>query len=126
MLILKILFWVLLFIVFYAYIGYGILLFILVRLKRMFKGKKTERNAEYEPEVTLFVAAYNEKDYVEAKVQNSFSLDYPKEKVKHVWVTDGSNDGTPDLLQKYRITSYNVCYTKLLRGCCLLIYWRYT
>ena len=101
MLTLKILFWVLLFIVFYAYIGYGILLFILVRLKRMFKGNKTERNADYEPEVTLFVAAYNEKDYVDAKVQNSFSLDYPKEKVKHVWVTDGSNDGTPDLLRKY-------------------------
>ena len=101
MLTLKILFWVLLFIVFYAYIGYGILLFILVRLKRIFKRKKTDKNAEYEPEVTLFVAAYNEKDYVDAKVQNSFSLDYPKEKVKHVWVTDGSNDGTPDLLQKY-------------------------
>lgn len=57
---------------------------------------------QYEPEVTLFVAAYNEKDYVDAKISNSFNLEYPKEKVKHVWVTDGSNDGTPDLLKKYK------------------------
>jgi Glycosyltransferases, probably involved in cell wall biogenesis len=101
MLTLKILFWFLLFIVFYAYVGYGILLFLLVRLKRIFKGKKKAKNQDYEPEVTLFVAAYNEKDYVDTKIQNSFSLDYPQHKVKHVWVTDGSNDGTPDLLRKY-------------------------
>lgn len=99
---LEIIFWVAIFIVFYTYIGYGILLFILVRLKRLFgKKKKQLSEQDYEPEVTLFVAAYNEKDYVDAKVENHFSLDYPKEKVRHVWVTDGSDDGTPDALSKY-------------------------
>jgi len=34
-------------------------------------------------------------------MQNIFSLDYPKEKIKNVWVTDGSDDGTPDLLRQY-------------------------
>ena len=98
----KIAFWILFFIVFYAYVGYGILLYILVKLKRIFGAKKTlAASSGYEPEVTLFVAAYNEKDYVDAKLKNSFSLEYPAEKVKHVWVTDGSNDGTPDLLRKY-------------------------
>jgi len=98
---LEILFWVLLFIVFYAYLGYGVLLFILIKLKRLLGKKKQIREGEYEPEVTLFVAAYNEKDYVDAKVKNSRSLEYPQEKVKHVWVTDGSNDGTPELLREY-------------------------
>jgi cellulose synthase/poly-beta-1,6-N-acetylglucosamine synthase-like glycosyltransferase len=98
---LKIIFWILLFIVFYAYLGYGILLFVLVRIKRLFVKKKENSVADYEPEVTLFVAAYNEKDYVDAKVQNSFELEYPKEKVKQVWVTDGSDDGTPEMLKKY-------------------------
>lgn len=98
----EIAFWVLLFIVFYAYLGYGILLFILVKLKRIFGAKRPSLAIQdYEPEVTLFVAAYNEKDYVDAKVKNSISLEYPAEKVKHVWVTDGSNDGTPDLLRTY-------------------------
>jgi len=101
MLTVKILFWLFLFIVFYAYLGYGILLFFLVLLKRIFRGRKPARNPAYEPEVTLFVAAYNEKDYVDAKVANSFELEYPKEKVHQVWVTDGSDDGTPDLLKKY-------------------------
>jgi cellulose synthase/poly-beta-1,6-N-acetylglucosamine synthase-like glycosyltransferase len=102
MLTLKIIFGILLFIVFYAYIGYGIVLYILVKLKRIFKlGRKPQRTPNYEPEVTLFVAAYNEKDYVDDKVKNSLSLEYPMNKVKQVWVTDGSDDGTPDILKKY-------------------------
>ncbi len=102
MLTLKILFWVFLFVIFYAYIGYGILLFILVRLKRKFCKMKSHDEVDYEPEVTLFVAAYNEKDYVDRKVQNSLELEYPDSKVKQVWVTDGSDDGTPELLRKYK------------------------
>jgi cellulose synthase/poly-beta-1,6-N-acetylglucosamine synthase-like glycosyltransferase len=50
----------------------------------------------------LFVAAFNEKDFVDIKLQNSFSLDYPQEKVRQLWVTDGSDDGTPDILRTYK------------------------
>ena len=35
------------------------------------------------------------------KVRNSLELDYPREKLKMIWVTDGSNDGTPDKLREY-------------------------
>ncbi|MEI8112092.1 MAG: glycosyltransferase family 2 protein [Bacteroidia bacterium] len=97
----EIIFWVLLFIVFYAYVGYGILLFFLIKFKRIFSKKKQTTTDDYEPEVTLFIAAYNEKDFVDAKVKNSRELDYPAEKLHQVWVTDGSNDGTPDLLKTY-------------------------
>lgn len=96
----KIIFWLLLFLVFYSYVGYGILVFLLVRIKKVFSHPK-KADAAFEPEVTLFVAAYNEKDYVDAKVENSFSLEYPKAKVRQVWVTDGSDDGTPEILKKY-------------------------
>lgn len=99
---LEILFWVALFIIFYSYLGYGILLYIIIKVRRALGlSKPYTENEDYEPEVTLFVAAYNEKDYVDEKVKNSFSLNYPQEKVKHVWVTDGSNDGTPDILREY-------------------------
>ena len=102
MLIVKILFWFLLFIVFYAYIGYGIVLYVLVKLKRITAGTKPAvPDAAYEPEVTLFIAAYNEKDFVAEKIKNSRELDYPAEKLHMVWVTDGSDDGTPDELKKY-------------------------
>jgi cellulose synthase/poly-beta-1,6-N-acetylglucosamine synthase-like glycosyltransferase len=107
---LKITFWTLLFIVFYAYVGYGILLFIMIKIKRAFKGRPKNANEDghYEPEVTLFVTAFNEKDYVDMKVKNSRELDYPKDKLKLVWVTDGSDDGTPELLRQYEdVTVYH-------------------
>lgn len=97
----EIIFWVLLFIVFYAYVGYGILLFFLIKFKRIFSKKKQTTTDDYKPEVTLFIAAYNEKDFVDAKVKNSRELDYPSAKLHQVWVTDGSDDGTPDLLKTY-------------------------
>jgi cellulose synthase/poly-beta-1,6-N-acetylglucosamine synthase-like glycosyltransferase len=90
-----IIFWVLIFIVFYSYLGYGLLLFILVKIKRLFKKHEMTETKSYEPEVTLFVAAYNEKNYVDMKVKNGYSMNYPQEKIKQVWVTDGSDDGTP-------------------------------
>jgi len=98
----KILFWILVFIVFYSYLGYGILLFVIIRIKRLIGGKtKSVSEPLFEPEVTLFVAAYNEKDFVEAKVRNSKNLDYPKEKIQQLWITDGSTDGTPEMLAIY-------------------------
>ena len=103
---LKILFWILLFIIVYTYVGYGILLFVIIKIRRFFKiGKKVEIDPSYEPEVTLFIAAFNEKDYVEAKMKNTLALEYPKEKINIIWVTDGSDDGTPDLLKGYSNTT---------------------
>jgi cellulose synthase/poly-beta-1,6-N-acetylglucosamine synthase-like glycosyltransferase len=94
-------FWFLFFVLLYALAGYGGVLFILVIFKRFFR-KKTVKpvNNHFEPFICLFVTAYNEKDYVRQKVENSDALEYPKEKIQHIWVTDGSDDGTPDLLQE--------------------------
>ncbi len=99
---LELFFWASLFIIFYSYLGYGILLFLIIRIRRALGlGSAFSGNEDYEPEVTLFVAAYNEKDELHAKVANSMSLNYPKEKVRQLWVTDGSTDGTPQMLRHY-------------------------
>lgn len=97
----EITFWTLIALVLYSYLGYTVILYIIALFK---KGKRKAKDDKgfYEPEVTLFVAAYNEKDFISEKIRNSAELDYPPDKVKHVWVTDGSDDGTPDLLKKYR------------------------
>ena len=98
----KTLFWISLFIVFYTYLGYGLVLYALVLAKRIFfKNKNIKYDAENLPIVTLFIPAYNEKDYVEQKMKNTMNLNYPKNRLKIVWVTDGSNDGTNLLLQEY-------------------------
>lgn len=100
--VLTVLFWVLLGIVFYTYIGYGIVLYFLLTLKRLFKKKKQLTLTDEElPEITLLVAAYNEEDYVKSKVENTLQLNYPPHKLHQIWVTDGSNDKTPELLAGY-------------------------
>jgi cellulose synthase/poly-beta-1,6-N-acetylglucosamine synthase-like glycosyltransferase len=97
---LSILFWLLLLVLMYSYAGYALILRILVGLKRLRQSAENLPDApSYEPEVTLFVTAWNEKDYVAQKIANSFSLDYPREKVHHIWITDGSDDGTYELLR---------------------------
>ena len=80
-------------VVFYSYFGYGILIYLLVKLKRMFFPRISRTPiAAYEPEVTLVVAAYNEADFIEKKIQNSLNLDYPAGKLRWIFITDGSND----------------------------------
>ncbi|MBS1668653.1 MAG: glycosyltransferase family 2 protein [Bacteroidetes bacterium] len=100
MIFLKILFWASLFIVFYSYLGYGILLYLLVKIKRLFrKGKATIDG--FEPPVTLVVSAYNEEGFIKKKVENTFKLQYPKGKLKLIFVTDGSTDSTPDIIRGF-------------------------
>ena len=100
--ILKTLFWILLFTVFYTYVGYGIVLYVMVLIKRyFFKNKSNIYNSNKEPEVTVFIPAYNEKDYVDQKMTNTMRLNYPKDKLKIIWVTDGSNDGTNEMVKRY-------------------------
>ncbi len=100
---LELFFWILLFILFYTYLGYALLLFLFFQLKRAIfpQGRKQLEKEVFEPEVCLFVTAFNEKDYVKQKVENSFALDYPANKVQYLWITDGSDDGTPEMLAKY-------------------------
>ena len=96
------LFWILFIVVSYTFIGYAVLLWLLVHIKRAFVKKAEGHNADNElPRVCLFVTAYNEKYFVAAKVENSFHLNYPKDKIQYLWLTDGSDDGTPELLKEY-------------------------
>ena len=100
---LEISFWIVFGIIFYTYLGYGIVLFILLKIKRLFKRKQNIVLQENElPNVTLLIAAYNEEDYVKQKVENTRSLNYPPHKLHQMWVTDGSNDETPVLLAEYK------------------------
>ena len=58
--------------VFYSYIGYGLILLSLVKIKLLIFGKKKLNEFDELPTVTLLIAAWNEEDYIEAKIINSF------------------------------------------------------
>ena len=115
MIALKIAFWICLILVFYTYIGYGMLLWVLVNIKRLIYGRQKKRELPPDnelPEVTLMICAYNEQDIVDSKMENTRQIKYPKLKV--VWVTDGSNDHTNDYLAKYH--DVEVIYSPERRG----------
>jgi cellulose synthase/poly-beta-1,6-N-acetylglucosamine synthase-like glycosyltransferase len=97
---LEISFWIMLGITFYAYLGYGILLYVLVKIKNLFV-KKPNFSNQVLPEVTLLVAAYNESDYVVDKVKNTIAQSYPSDKLKIVFVTDGTTDDSIEKLKSF-------------------------
>ncbi|HLK29628.1 MAG TPA: glycosyltransferase family 2 protein [Puia sp.] len=99
----KIIFWFSLFVIFYSYIGYGILLFFLVKIKKLFKKNEAIISGEepFEPEITLIVSAYNEEEFIAKKIDNTLLLHYPKQKIKIIFITDGSSDRTPEIISQY-------------------------
>ena len=97
------LFWLCLAIVVYTYVGYGLILYLLVFIKRLaIKAKPlADITDDCLPEVTLMVCAYNEEDIISEKMSNIHSLDYPADRLHLVWVTDGSTDNTNSIISAY-------------------------
>lgn len=87
-------------VIFYAYAGYGLLLWCWVgrRLSRT-----PEPHAPELPACTLIIPAYNESDIIAAKLRNCLELNYPRERLEVVFVTDGSTDGSERLLAEYPV-----------------------
>ena len=102
---LKIIFWLCLALVVYTYVGYGAVLYIILKVKNIFFRRETTPilplDPQLLPDVTLMVCAYNEADVIEEKMQNIRALNYPQDKLCVMWVTDGSNDNSNELLQAY-------------------------
>lgn len=102
---LKIIFWLCLALVVYTYVGYGAVLYIILKVKNIFFRRETTPilplDPQLLPDVTLMICAYNEADVIEEKMQNIRALNYPQDKLCVMWVTDGSNDNSNELLQAY-------------------------
>ena len=98
----EVVFWISLFIIGYTYVGYGIVLYLLTRLKK--RPTRPEQNVFDTtglPSCTVVVAAYNEASVIEDKIRNTLALQYPKEKLTFCFVTDGSTDGTPAIVGRF-------------------------
>lgn len=93
-------FWLGILIVGYTYVGYGMIIYILSKLKRRPSPLTIQTDSEL-PVITLLVAAYNEEAFILDKIHNTLALDYPKDKLKLFFVTDGSNDRTPEIIRNF-------------------------
>lgn len=98
---LEILFWAGVVLVFYTYLGYGIVLWALVKIREAISPPRPTDTSVELPEITLLIAAYNEQDIVAEKMENCRALRYAPGRLHIAWVTDGSTDRTAELLRQY-------------------------
>lgn len=95
------LFWISIFLIVYTYVGYGFVLYLLVKIKKLFSKPFLFKSDSVLPSVTLVVAAYNEEDIIEEKVKNTLELDYPENLLQLIFITDGSSDATATKVAGY-------------------------
>jgi len=93
----ELLFWLSALVIVYVYLGYPLLLSLLNQIQHW----KPEISPNFTPSVSLIIAAYNEAKVIARKIENSLSLDYPRQKLEIIVASDGSTDGTNEIVRGY-------------------------
>jgi cellulose synthase/poly-beta-1,6-N-acetylglucosamine synthase-like glycosyltransferase len=86
--------------VFYAYVGYPILIWV---FSRCFGRDATSQQVPDVdlPPVSLLIVAHNEEAEIEQRIINALSLDYPAGKLEIVIASDGSTDRTNQIVRQF-------------------------
>ena len=104
-------FWLSFALVVYVYFGYPAILALRRRIAR-----RPVRKAYWEPAVSIVIAAHNERQRIETKLQNCLSLDYPKRKMQIIVSLDGPTDGSEFVVWKYVSKGVDLVHSKEHRG----------
>ena len=89
-------FWLAVGAVAYIYAGYPLVVYLGARLRR-----RVITKAAQEPSVSILIAAHNEVACIERTLDNILALDYNREKLQVIVVSDGSTDGTDEVVRGY-------------------------
>ncbi len=89
--------WFFIMVLVYTYIGYAVILGILVKLRP----RNTETPPSYLPSVAHIIPAYNEENYLRDKIRNSLALSYPPGRYRVIVVTDGSSDASESIANEF-------------------------
>ncbi|WP_374594953.1 glycosyltransferase, partial [Aquabacterium sp.] len=90
-------FWVSIFLLVYPYLVYP----LLIALLGIVRPRPVRKQNGYQPNVTVLIPAYNEADCIEATLRNMLRQTYPKNKLQIMVVSDGSDDGTDDIVRRF-------------------------
>src|ERR1039457_5476990 len=93
----KYIFWIAATLVGYSYLGYPVWLW----LRSRWSPRPVRRNSGATPAVSAGMGVRNEESVIARKLDNLLTLDYPREKLDFVVVSDGSSDGTAAILADY-------------------------
>jgi cellulose synthase/poly-beta-1,6-N-acetylglucosamine synthase-like glycosyltransferase len=81
-----------------AYVGYPASLAL---LRLMLGDRSRHVRGEALPRITLLISAYNEERVIRRKIENSLALDYPRDRLRIIVVSDGSTDGTEPIAREF-------------------------
>jgi len=93
--VLVVLFWVSLGLLVWTHLAYPLFAALLARIR-----SRRVRKEDITPSVTLIVAAHNEEDVIERRLENLLALDYPAERLEIVVASDASDDRTDELVER--------------------------
>lgn len=85
----------------YNYFVYPVAVIALSRLRPPPRLPELPPAREDWPSVSLVIAAYNEDRVIGAKIGNSLALDYPRDRLEIIVVSDGSDDRTADIVMSF-------------------------
>ncbi|MFN7135339.1 MAG: glycosyltransferase family 2 protein, partial [Myxococcales bacterium] len=103
----ELVFWASVVLLLHTYFFYPLILVLLDSARQMVANARYLKNGfdrrrrdlePYNPPVSLVVAAYNEEDCIQAKLDNSLSIDYPDDRFEVLIGSDGSTDRTEPMV----------------------------
>jgi len=80
----------------YVYLGYPLVIVLLSKLYR--RGIKV---GNFEPSITILIAAYNEEVCIRKTIENKLDLNYPRERMEIIVISDASTDRTDEIVREF-------------------------
>ena len=93
---LKMVFWISVGSLIYIYLGYPFIVYLFNHFSR-----NEVKKAPFLPDVTIVISAYNEEHHIGDTLANKLSMDYPREKVEIIVVSDDSTDRTDAIVKGF-------------------------
>lgn len=121
---LELIFWISLGIVVYTYLLYPLILYQLYALAQMRRdwsylvqrlNRRTNDFSEL-PAVSMVVPVYNEAEHLPEKLASLLEMDYPPDKLEIIFISDGSTDGSNEILARADDRRFSKIYLAERRG----------
>lgn len=93
----QILFWIVFVAICMHYVLFGALVYLVSLVYR-----KKHKVADIQPSVSFIIAAYNEERIIRETLLNDLQIDYPKDRLEFIVVSDGSSDSTPQVVSEFQ------------------------
>jgi cellulose synthase/poly-beta-1,6-N-acetylglucosamine synthase-like glycosyltransferase len=96
----------------YTYVGYPIVLRLLV----WWRGERPVKQDAITPPLSLVISAYNEAPVMRRKLENAQSLAYPADRLEIVVISDASDDGTDEIVGEFASQGVALARQPVRRG----------